>query len=58
MNQEMKEMGVELDCLPVCTAYQKATFKAVNPKLKVNIGDNCINRGDAYCGEVVVEKPE
>ena len=44
MNQEMKEMGVELDCLPVCTAYQKATFKAVNPKLKVNIGDNCINR--------------
>ena len=54
----MKEMGVKMDCLPVCTAYQKATYNAVNPKLKVNIGDKCINRGDAYCGEFVVEMQE
>ena len=54
----MKELGVKMDCLPVCTAYQQATFKAVNPKLKINIGDKCINRGDAYCGEYVVEMQE
>ena len=54
----MKEMGIKMDCSPVCTAYQEATFKAVNPKLKVNIGDKCINQGDAYCGEVVVEMQE
>ena len=54
----MKEMGVKMDCLPVCTAYQKATYNAFNPKLKVNIGDKCINRGDAYCGEFVVEMQE
>jgi hypothetical protein len=54
----MKEMGVKMDCLSVCTAYQKATYNAVNPKLKVNIGDKCINQGDAYCGEFVVEMQE
>ena len=54
----MKEMGVKMDCSPVCTAYQQATFKAVNPKLKVDIGDKCINQGDEYCGEVVVEMQE
>jgi len=54
----MKEMGVKMDCLPVCTAYHEAAYKAVNPKLRVNIGDKCINRGDAYCGEFVVEMQE
>ena len=54
----MKEMGVKLDCLPVCTAYQEATYNAVNPKLKVNNGGKCINQGDAYCGEFVVEMQE
>jgi len=54
----MKEMGVEMDCVPVCTAYQEGTFKAVNPKLKVSVGDKCINQGDEYCGEFVVEMQE
>jgi len=54
----MKEMGVKMDCLPVCTAYHEAAYKAVNPKLNVNIGDKCINRGDEYCGEFTVEMQE
>ena len=54
----MKEMGIKMDCSPVCTAYQQAAFKAVNPKLKVDIGDKCINQGDEYCGEYVVEMQE
>ena len=54
----MKEMGVKMDCVPVCTAYQEGTFKAVNPKLKVSVGDKCINQGDEYCGEFVVEMQE
>jgi hypothetical protein len=54
----MKEMGVKMDCSPVCTAYQQATYSAVNPKLKIDIGDKCIGRGDAYCGEYVVEMQE
>jgi len=54
----MKEMGVKMDCVPVCTAYQEGTFKAVNPKLTVSVGDKCINRGDEYCGEFVVELQE
>lgn len=51
----MKEIGVHMDCLPVCKAYQEATYNAVNSKLKVNIGNKCIIRGDEYCGELVVE---
>ncbi len=54
----MKEMGVKMDCLSVCTAYQEATYNAVNPKLKVSVGDKCINQGDEYCGEFVVEMQE
>ena len=54
----MKEIGVHMDCLPVCKAYQEATYNAVNPMLKVKIGDKCINRGDEYCGEIVVEMEE
>ncbi|HEA66808.1 MAG TPA: hypothetical protein ENI07_08315 [Desulfobacterales bacterium] len=54
----MKEMGVKMDCSPVCTAGLEAAYNAVNPKLKLNIGDKCIGRGDAYCGEYVVEMQE
>jgi hypothetical protein len=51
----MKEMRVEFDCFPVCTAMVKAAYHAIKPDLKVAIGDKCIRRGDAYCGEYVVE---
>ena len=51
----MKEMGVKMDCFPVCTAYLQATYNAVNPDLKFTVVDNCINRGDAYCGEYLIE---
>ncbi len=54
----MKEMGVKMDCVPVCMAYQEAAYKAVNPKFKVSSGGKCINRGDEYCGEFVVEMQE
>ena len=54
----MKEMGVKMDCSPVCTAGLEAAYNAVNPKLKFNIGDKCIGRGDAYCGEYVIEMQE
>ncbi len=54
----MKEMGVKMDCLPVCAAYHEAAYKAINPKLKVDMGDKCISRGDEYCGEFVVEMQE
>jgi hypothetical protein len=45
----MKEMGISLDCYPVCAAYHEAAYKAVNPKLKVSRGDKCLNQGDSYC---------
>ena len=51
----MKELGVAIDCYPVCTAMIRAAYNAINPDLKVSIGDKCISRGDAYCGEYVVE---
>jgi hypothetical protein len=54
----MKELGVKMDCVPVCTAYQEAAYKAANPKLKVSMGDKCINEGDASSSEFVVELQE
>jgi hypothetical protein len=54
----MKELGVKMDCLPVCTAYQEAAYKAVNPKLKINMGDKCVNEGDPSSSEFVVEMQE
>jgi hypothetical protein len=54
----MKEMGVKMDCFPVCTAYVQAAYNAVNPNLKLTIGDKCMNRDDAYCGEYVIEMQE
>ena len=54
----MNEMGVKMDCSPVCTAAIEAAYDAVNPKLKVDVGDKCINRGDANCGEFVIEMQE
>ena len=53
----MKEMGITLDCMPVCTAYHEAAYKAVNPKLVFRRGDKCIARGDPYCGDWVLELP-
>jgi hypothetical protein len=49
----MKELGISLDCYPVCAAYHEAAYKAVNPKLKVSRGDKCLNYGDSYCDWIV-----
>ena len=51
----MKEMGVTLDCMPVCTAHMEAMYKALNPRLVFRAGDKCIGRGDPYCGDAVIE---
>ena len=51
----MKETGITLDCMPVCTAYFEAAYKAVNPKVVFRRGDNYLVRGDPYCGDWVLE---
>jgi hypothetical protein len=51
----MKEIGVALDCHPVCSALHEATYKAINPDLKFSFKGKCLSRGDSYCGELTVE---
>jgi hypothetical protein len=53
-----KEMGTNLDCFPVCASFMEAIYKAANPKLEVSRSDKCIQRGDSYCGEWIIDLKE
>lgn len=53
----MKETGITLDCLPICSVYFEAMWKALKPNAVVSAGDKSLARGDPYCGDRVVELP-